>query len=203
MRVPVLGCALLLLFAEAAVAEDKPAKAHTTLEAGPARMGLSLYQLDTRLTDQDGKAVKLGDYRGQPVIISMFYGTCPYACPLLMSRIKRLEAALAPEVRAQVRVVLVSLDPEHDTPESLKKLAKAHGLDEARWRLLRTEEEYVPEVAAVLGIKYRPLREGGMNHSSVLTLLDRDGVMELRVEGPEASTDGLVARLTELAAAKR
>ncbi len=200
MRMTVVGCMLLLLSAGSAAAQE--AKAHATLPAGPARLGLSVYQLDARLTDQDGKAVRLAHFRGQPVILSMFYGTCAYACPLLISRIKRLEAALAPEARAQVRVVLVTLDPEHDTPASLKKLAHAYGLDETRWRLLHTEEDHVRELAAVVGIKYRPLREGGMNHSSVLTLLDREGVMDLRVEGPEASTDGLVARLVELAAGK-
>lgn len=196
MRWKALGCALLL--SGSAPAQEK-APGHATLEAGRAQLGLSLYQLDARLTDQDGHEVTLASFRGQPVLLSMFYGTCPYACPLLMSRLKKLEASLPPEVRAKTKVVLVSLDPEHDTPESLNKLAKAHGVDAARWRLLRTSEEHVREVAAVLGIKYRPLKEGGMNHSSVITVLNKEGVIDTRLEGAEAATDALAARLVALA----
>lgn len=196
MRWKALGCALLL--SGGALAQEK-APGHATLEAGRAQLGLSLYQLDARLTDQDGHEVTLASFRGQPVLLSMFYGTCPYACPLLMSRLKKLEASLPPEVRAKTKVVLVSLDPEHDTPESLNKLAKAHGVDAARWRLLRTSEEHVREVAAVLGIKYRPLKEGGMNHSSVITVLNKEGVIDTRLEGAEAATDALAARLVALA----
>jgi protein SCO1/2 len=128
----------------------------------------------------------------------MFYGNCPYACPLLFSRLKRIQAALTPQARARLRVVLVSLDPEHDTPESLQKLAQAHGLDSSRWRLLRTGEDSVREVAAVLGIKYRPLKDGQMNHSTVITLLDKEGAIDMRVEGAESEAGALVARLNAL-----
>lgn len=205
MKTHVLAGALSLLLSggTGALAQEKPAPAHATLAAGPVQSGLSVYQLDTRFTDPDGKPVRLKDFRGQPVLLTMFYGTCPMACPLLMSRIKRVEATLPPEARARVRVVLVSLDPERDTPEFLRKLTQAHGVDAARWRMLVTSEDGVREVAAVLGIRYRPVREGGMNHSSVITLLDRDGVIDTRVEGPDAATDTLAARLAELASKPR
>jgi protein SCO1/2 len=115
------------------------------------------------------------------------------------SKLKRLEAALTPEARASVRVVLVSLDPARDTPESLKKLAQAHGVDPSRWRLLWTREENVQELAAVLGIKYRALPNGEMNHSSVITLLDREGTIDQRLDGLGQETDALVSRLNALA----
>jgi protein SCO1/2 len=199
MKTHPVGFGLLLLLCAGGVfAQPKPEAAHATLEAGPAQRGLSLYQLDVSFVDQDGQAARLDVFRGQPVLVSMFYGNCPYACPLLFSRLKRLEAALTPEARAQLRVVLVSLDPEHDTPASLQQLARAHGLDTTRWRLLRTEEASVREVAAVLGIKYRPLRDGQMNHSTVITLLDRQGAIDMRVDGADRDTAELVARMNAL-----
>jgi protein SCO1/2 len=77
----------------------------------------------------------------------------------------------------------VSFDPEHDTAGVLEELARAHGLDSSRWRLLRGSHDTVREVAAVLGIRYRRLPDGGFNHSSVITLLDASGVVLARVEG--------------------
>lgn len=197
MKTSILGCALLLA-SGGAWAQPRPEPAHTTLEAGRVEHGASLYLLDAELTDQDGRKVKLADFRGQPVLISMFYGYCPYACPMLMAKLKRLEAALTPEARASVRVVLVSLDPARDTPESLKKLAQAHGVDASRWRLLWTREENVQELAAVLGIKYRALPNGQMNHSSVITLLDREGTIDQRLDGLDQEADALVSRLNAL-----
>jgi protein SCO1/2 len=197
MKASILGCALLLA-SGGAWAQTRQEPAHTTLEAGRVEHGASLYLLDAELTDQDGRKVKLADFRGQPVLISMFYGYCPYACPMLMAKLKRLEAALSPEARASVRVVLVSLDPARDTPESLKKLARAHGVDSSRWHLLWTREENVQELAAVLGIKYRALPNGEMNHSSVITLLGREGTIDQRLDGLEQDTDALVSRLNAL-----
>ena len=55
--------------------------------------GGSVYQLGLVLRDQGGAATGLDRYRSSPVIISMFYGTCPAACPLLISDLQALERA--------------------------------------------------------------------------------------------------------------
>jgi protein SCO1 len=197
MKTSILGCALLLASGGAWAQTRQPA--HTTLEAGQVDPGSSVYQLDTELTDQNGQKVKLATFRGKPVLITMFYGYCPHACPMLMAKLKRIEATLTPEARASLRVVLVSLDPKRDTPESLKKLAQVHGVDGSRWSLLWTREENVQEIAAVLGIKYRALPNGEMNHSSLITLLDREGVIDQRFDGLDNEMDAVVSRLNALA----
>ena len=163
---------------------------HHAAPAAPPRSA-SVYELSAPLVDQDGRRVGLDLFRGHPVLISMFYTTCRDACPLLIADLKRIERDLPPATRAALRVVLVSLDPQHDTREALHGLARAHGLDTSRWRLLRAPDDTVREIAAVLGIRYRPLPEGGFNHSSVITLLDPAGVIVARVEGLGQPTDTL------------
>ena len=108
------------------------------------------------------------------------YATCHAPCPILIQRLKAIEARTAPGAAA---FVAVSLDPERDTPEALRALARARHVDESRWRLLRAPEDTVREIAAVLGIKYRRLPDGSFNHSSVITLLDPAGVILARDEG--------------------
>jgi protein SCO1 len=143
----------------------------------------SVYELSAGLVDQHAQPVGLDVFRGHPVLISMFYASCPDACPLLIADLQRIETELPPKVRANLRVVLVSLDPGRDTPEVLQALARAHSVDESRWRFLRTSDDSVREIAAVLGIKYRRLPDGNFNHSSIITLLDPSGVVQTRVEG--------------------
>ncbi len=57
--------------------------------------------------------------RGHPVLIAMFNATCPDACPLLIADLQRIEGELPSRIKADLRIVLVSLDPERDTPDAL------------------------------------------------------------------------------------
>jgi protein SCO1/2 len=149
------------------------------------------------LTDQEGSPLGLDVFRGKPVFIGMFYASCPNACPMLISAIKRINAALEPSVRAQVRVLLVSFDPEHDRPPVLHEAFERHGLD-TRWKLAVAPEDQVRDLAAVLGIQYRRLADGSFAHTSSIVLLDRSGRIDTRVDDLAAPTDALVSRATIL-----
>ncbi len=158
----------------------------------------SVYALDLDLVDQAGRTVPLDAQRGQPVLLSMFYTSCPMACPLLIQEIQSIEAELSPEHLAGVRVVLVSMDPAHDDPAAMRAVVDKNGLD-ARWTLGAVPEGEVRTVAAALGVRYRPLPEGGFAHTSVITLVDGEGHVIARSEGREGR-EALVAALARLSA---
>ena len=165
--------------------------------------GDSTYQLSYELTDHDGARVKLASFRGEPVLLTMFYGTCKSACPMLIADLKRVEKAIPAELRGKVRVLLVSFDPDRDTPASLKALGAAHQVDLSRWRFLVATPDAVRDLAAVLGIKYRFTPDGEINHSSVITLLDREGRIVHQLDGLRQSEAPLVAKLHDLRPAAR
>jgi len=190
MKTPGLAAAIVAIVIAVVTAPADAQHQHHAAPAAPPRSD-SVYELSASFVDQDGKTVGLDLFRGHPVLISMFYTTCRDACPLLVADLKRIERGLPASTRTDLRVVLVSLDPEHDTPEALRALARAHGLDTSRWRLLRAPDDTVRDVAAVLGIRYRRLPGGGFNHSSVITLLDSSGVILTRVEGLGQPTDAV------------
>jgi len=140
-----------------------------------ATPGDSVYQLQAQLEDQAGAKVGLDCYRGQPVVISMFYGSCPHVCPMLISTIQRYERELPEAQRGQLRVLMVSIDPKRDNPAHLAEVAARHRVDASRWTLARTDAASVRKLAAVLNIQYRELPDGEFNHSTVITVLDREG----------------------------
>jgi protein SCO1/2 len=144
--------------------------------ANPIAEGESLYQLKLDLTDQHGEHIGLDAFRGQPVLISMIYATCPYVCPLTVNTIQLTESELEADKRKQLRVLLVSFDSENDTPERLTAVVEKQKVDDARWKLARADSDDVRKLAAVLGIRFRQLPDGEFNHSTVITLLDADGV---------------------------
>ena len=143
----------------------------------------SIYDLDLALTNQRAEAVSLAVHRGHPTIVSMLYASCSVACPRLIDEVKAFEAALPPAQRDDLRVLLVSFDPARDTPARLAELAAQHRVALDRWQLATAPDPELRELAAVLGIRYRVLDSGEYFHTSVVTLLDRDGRPIARVEG--------------------
>lgn len=141
----------------------------------------SLYQLDLVLTDQEGRQASLKGYAGQPLLVSMFYGSCKSVCPLIISTLQRIDAALPAEARGRTRVLLVSLDPETDTPALLATVAATHKIDTTRWSLSRAEPGDVRLLAAALGIKYKKQPDGVINHSSVITAVAPSGAVLARM----------------------
>ena len=171
---PVTFLASLLLAVAGSLAAA-PAKA-------PPLPADSVYQLPLRLTDQHGKSWDWGRKRGQPQLVSMFYSSCQYICPLIVESGKAVERALTPAQRARLGVMLISMDPARDTPETLAKMVKQRHVDDRRWSLASPRADAVRSVAGVLDVRYRQLSDGEFNHTSVLILLDADGRILARTE---------------------
>jgi protein SCO1 len=145
----------------------------------------SVYQLDASLTDQDGIASHWRDGANPPAgprIVGMFYSRCDYVCPMLFEAVKSIEASLPVEARQHLQVGLITLDPARDDTAALKKTALQRAGDPARWHLYRTHTTDVRELAGVLGVQYRQLSNGEFNHSTLMILLDGQGIELARTE---------------------
>ena len=142
----------------------------------------SVYQLPVQLIDQDGKRFAWASRRGKVQLVSMFYTSCQYICPLIVDSGKAVERQLAPAERERLGILLISMDPARDTPAALMSIVDKRKLDRARWTLASPAPADVREVAGVLGIRYRALADGEFNHTSALVLLDADGRILARSE---------------------
>jgi protein SCO1 len=135
----------------------------------------SIYQLDIPLTTQDAKTVRLPVMSGHVRIVTMFYGSCSYVCPMTIETIKRIDSSLGVDEHTRLRMLLISIDPERDTPAALAHLMLERKLDASRWTLATAKSSDVRKIAAVLGVQYRQLTNKEFNHSTVLTLISSDG----------------------------
>jgi formylglycine-generating enzyme required for sulfatase activity len=134
----------------------------------------SVYQINPALQTADGRTVPFAS-SGRVRVATMFYASCPMACPLIVDTLRNLDAALTPSQKARVDVLMVSMDPDRDSPAALSALARERGITDRRWTLARTSLGDTRKLAAMLGIQYRKLDDGEFNHSSVLVLLDAQG----------------------------
>lgn len=135
----------------------------------------SIYQLDVKLTDQDGKAWPLASRRGHVQLVSMFYSSCTMVCPMIVDTLKLTRKAVDESDRDRLELLLVSFDPARDSVPVLHQYAERRKLESPAWTLARAEPAPTRQLAALLGVQYRPLPDGDFNHSSELLLLDEEG----------------------------
>ncbi len=75
---------------------------------------------DFRLTNQDGQAVRLSDYRGKLVVLYFGYTHCPDECPTTLAMLNRAMSEMK-DAGSSTQVLFVSVDPQQDTPPVLKE----------------------------------------------------------------------------------
>ena len=182
MRVSrILVCLLASVAAMASATAAPPDAPAAAAAVAAVRLPAdSVYQLALLLTDQQGRALPLAAGRGHPVLVSMFYTSCQFVCPMLVEALRATESKLSAAERAHLTVLMVSIDPEHDSVAVLERTTRQRELDTARWSLARTDAKSVRKLAAVLGIQYRALANGEFNHSTALILLDSEGRIAAR-----------------------
>jgi protein SCO1/2 len=160
----------------------------------------SLYQADAAFTDDSGRPFALGQLRGRPVVLTMFFASCGYACPLLVTDMQAIRGRLPAEQRDRALFVLVSFDVARDTPEALAKYRAQRGLD-GSWVLLHGNDDAVRELAALLGVKYQQDADGMFSHSNLITVLNAEGEIVHQRTGLKGGLDEAAAVLGRLAAA--
>jgi len=153
--------------------------------------GLALANVPGRFVDSAGRERTLASLVGQPFVMSLVYTRCTTVCPRTIAELQRLERDAVGE--PHVRFVLVSLDPEHDRPDTLGAFAARHALDPARWTLLTPEPDALASLASTLGVARGPDEGGGVVHSAIIAMVDSTGRVRSRYVGLGASAARLLA----------
>lgn len=165
------------------------------------------------LTSSEKKAYGSQSLAGKVWVASFVYSTCKTACPMLGMQMRRLSSTLPAD--ESFRMVSITVDPDHDTPERLRKYAKDLGADDPRWSFL-TGKKAVLKTLINQGFKLAaqpgervPDERGDMEilHSSKLVLVDPRGEIRGYYDGLLGeSVDALkrdIVRLLKDAPARR
>lgn len=178
---------------------ELPACCRKELAASAPLPDKSIYQVSSVWTNDVNARIELSMLRGRPVLLTMFFARCEFACPLLVNDMKRIEAALPEKVRTNVTFVLVSFDSERDTPSALAAYRRLHQLA-PNWELLRGAADDVQELGALLGVKYKKDARGQFAHSNLITLLSQEGEVLTQQSGLNQPGRDIVLSLMRLPA---
>jgi protein SCO1/2 len=164
--------------------------------------GMSLYNLNSKWTTQDGTSTDLASLRGNVVVAAMVYTHCRDVCPLTTERMQEVERTLPKSAQAKARFALFSMDWARDTPDQLRQFASQHHLDMQRWTLFHGDESAVREMAAALGVGFHRQANGDFQHSIAIFLLDRNGVVVAEEPDLSKPATALSAKAAQLLATR-
>jgi cytochrome oxidase Cu insertion factor (SCO1/SenC/PrrC family) len=121
------------------------------------------------LTERSGEPFRSRDMKGRVWVVTFFFASCPGSCSRLNANIKYLSNL--PEIQ-DVTWVSITVDPERDTLEALRRYADDHNADPKRWLFCRGDFPYIKRIA------HDMLRVGGVSyqgHNDYAVIIDRDG----------------------------
>ena len=134
--------------------------------------------VDPTLRSSEGP-VRLSDLHGRHTVLFFGYTHCPDVCPLTLARVARALELMEPAAAERLGVVMVSVDPERDTPELTDAYARRF---HPSFRGLSGERDAIEAVASAYGVFHGRARgEAGegddylVDHSATLLVLDPDG----------------------------
>jgi len=132
----------------------------------------------------DHGPVSLRDFRGKVVALYFGYMSCPDICPTSLWNLSQAMKDLPPEQAEQVQGIFISVDPERDSPKAMGMFVKGFY---PTFIGLTDDKAKVDKVVRQYGVVYQkvPLKDSAMgyvvDHSSVIYLIDRDGLLQKRI----------------------
>lgn len=155
---------------------------------------------DFQLTNQDGRAISLRQYRGKVLLVTFIYTRCPFPdfCPRVTANFAEIYKQIAadPALVGHVHLLCVSFDPEHDTPKVLRAYAfsAAHTHDRAlfkSWEFAVPSPRDLPSIADFFALTYKP-EAGLITHDLSTAVIAPDGTIARWYHGSDWQISDLI-----------
>lgn len=150
------------------------------------------------LVDEQGRPFTEEALRGHPTIVDFIFTRCETICPVITMKMQRLQDKLLDRKADSIKIVSISVDPAHDTPDKLAAYAAKFRARPDKWRFLTGPEDKVKELVEgpfMNSMMQEGLTKGGapqIQHNGYFILVDGD----LTIRGIYDSGD--VKKLDEL-----
>jgi protein SCO1/2 len=159
----VLALAGVAAYALGVFARPAPELAGTPLQDPPSAA-------DVELVDAAGETVQLGDFEGEMQLLFFGYTRCPDVCPITLSRLAGIYRAAGEP--GDVRVVMVTVDPQHDTPQIVQRYAAGF---HPSFVGLSGSSEQVAKAAKRFYIGVNGSTPADLQHTDMVVVMDGEG----------------------------
>lgn len=168
------------------------------IDAGIILLPQSRKLPDLTMTNQDGQPVQINGFKDKWTLFFFGYTYCPDICPTTLAQLRQIKSELPQETLSKLRVVLVSVDPNRDTPQQLKQYL---GYFDKGFVGLTGSVPDIQKLANGVSIPFIPADTSKpgytVDHSGNLALLGPDGNQRGFIRAP-FNTQKLLAQLPGL-----
>ncbi|NBA96963.1 SCO family protein [Pseudomonas sp. R5(2019)] len=168
------------------------------IDAGIILLPQSRTVPSVEMTDESGQPVAVNELKGKWSLLFFGYTFCPDICPTTLAQLRQVKSELPREVTDRLQVILVSIDPNRDTPQQLKQYL---GYFDKDFRGLTGSLEATQKLANGVSIPFIPADTSKpdytVDHSGNLALLGPDGTQRGFIRSP-FNNQKLIAQLPEL-----
>ncbi len=157
----------------------------------------SIYHVNSNWINHNEEQINIKSLQGKVQVVAFVYTYCEHSCPIILAKLKYIEKNISPEHKDKIHFLLVSLDPERDTPTVLNSYMKDKKLDDRYWQMLSGTSDSVLELSALLGVRYKPMnnKSGDIAHSNMITVLDKEGRIYYQMKGLDNSLEKVVSEI--------
>lgn len=207
-----VGASLLLLAGAGALYQIVAPR----LQPLPVYMALP----EAKLIDENGQPFALNQTRGKVVVLSFIYTHCPDICPLTTAKMEQIqEGVQTAGLSNQVQLVTFTVDPQHDSPDVLKRFTSAYNFDPSNWVFLTgtadqinilikgldlyvQRDSHVNDTAIPETALPQPVADTSylVNHTDRMLLIGRQGNVRALLPGSRTNVDDgmqLIRRLVK------
>jgi protein SCO1/2 len=166
---------------------------------------------DFKLRNQDGRAIRMAQFKGKALLITFIYTRCPRPdfCPRVTRNFAEVDKQLAtnPSIYAKTHLLCVSFDPEHDTTARLRAYGATYiGRDGAgafaHWDFALPDEPVLKQMAQFFDVGITDGPDETITHTLSTTLIGPDGKVVRFYPGNEWTPEQVAADVKELVAGK-
>lgn len=146
----------------------------------------SLYHSPTKWRDDKSNIFSLSELQGKKVIMAMAYTSCQGTCPMIVSKLKKVESHFN-QKNIKIEIVIITFDPGFDTPErNASYYREKMGLKKDNWHFLTGSENETRKMSMLLGIKYavNPISKA-IIHDNKIILINESGEIEKKLDSLE------------------
>ncbi len=142
---------------------------------------------DFTLIDEDGRSFTKASFRGQWSLLFFGFTHCPDICPATLQQLAIARSQSIEQDLEFPQIILVSVDPERDTPEVLAAYVRNFGTD---MKGLTGTDEQLRRLTKPLGIYFEKSAQTSDNysvdHSAAVLLIDQDGLWRALFSAPHS-----------------
>jgi protein SCO1 len=165
-----------------------PMDLYAHVAGAPQQVQLTTATLNTKAPDftllnENSERFDSTKLRGKIVVLDFIYTTCTDVCPLFTANFAQLQQRLTTEHKGNVFFVSITTDPEVDSPKVLKSYAQRYGADFQNWAFLTGSETQLKPVWKSFGIRVIRKGRGIIQHTSLTTVLDQEGIRRFNYFG--------------------